>query len=49
MFFLRVVHVVSLLPNLQGPWRLQMPSLSFGGAGVLGYILALIFKVNSNI
>lgn len=49
MFFLCMVRVVSLSPNLEGPCRLQMPSLNFGGAGVLGYVLALIFKVNSNI
>lgn len=49
MFFLYMGHVVSLSPNLEGPRRLQMPSLNFGGASVLGCVLALFFKVNSNI
>lgn len=33
-FFLCMVHVVSLLPNLEGLCRFQMPSLNFGGTGV---------------
>lgn len=49
MFFLCMGRIVSLLPNLERSRRLQMPSLNFGGAGVLGYVLALFFTVNPNI